>query len=281
MQFRERLTLGMREPLVHFLSAGLAIFLIFGTLRQEVDTGDRRIVVNEQQVKRLAMQWSQTWQRPPNSAELDGLIRDYIKEEIYYREALRLGLDKDDMVVRRRMRSKMEFLAKSETENMTATDAALQAWLDKYPARYAPESVYSLDQVYVSTTGSGDASLAKAKSVLIQLQAGAKANGLGDQISLPRSMDAATASNINREFGEEFALALKALPTGSWAGPIASGFGLHLVRVRSVQAPHKPRLAEVRQAVENDWRVATRETRENQAYQALLDGYQIAIEKPE
>ena len=281
MQFRERLAQGMREPLVHFLLAGLAIFLFFGTFGREVDVGDRRIVVNEEQVKRLAMQWSQTWQRPPNPSELDGLIRDYIKEEIYYREALRLGLDKDDMVVRRRMRSKMEFLATSQTENMIATDAALQAWLDKYPAKYAPDSVYSLDQVYVSTTGNGDASLAKARSLLKQLQAGAKADELGDSISLPRSLDAATAFNINRAFGEEFVLALKALPLGNWAGPITSGFGLHLVRIRSVKVPEKPRLAEVRRAVENDWREATRETRENQAYQTLLDGYQIAIEKPE
>ncbi len=280
MQFRERLAPGLREPLVHFLLVGLAIFFFFGIFGREVDVGDRRIVVNEDQVKRLAIQWSQTWQRPPNPSELDGLIRDYIKEEIYYREALRLGLDKDDMVVRRRMRSKMEFLASSETENMIATDAALQAWLDKHPAKYAPDPVYSLDQVYVSTTASSDASLSRAKSLLKQLQAGAKADGLSDPISLPKSLDAVTAFNINREFGEEFALALMALPLGNWAGPIKSGFGLHLVRVRSVQAPYKPKLAEVRQAVENDWRNATRTTRENHAYQALLDGYQIAIEKP-
>ena len=129
MQFRERMTRALREPLVHFLLAGLAIFVFFAAFGPEVDVGDRRIVVNEDQVRRLATQWSQTWQRPPSPTELDGLIRDYIKEEIYYREALRLGLDRDDMVVRRRMHSKMEFLATSETENMTATDDALRAWL--------------------------------------------------------------------------------------------------------------------------------------------------------
>jgi len=280
MQIRRLMAHALREPLVHFLLAGLAIFIVFGLIGSEADVGDRRIVVNEAQVKRLADQWSQTWQRPPNANELDGLIRDYIKEEIYYREALRLGLDRDDVVVRRRLRSKMEFLANSEAETVEPSDAALQAWLDKYPAKYAADPVYSLDQVYVSTSGGDAAADAKARTILRQLQAGAKSGTLGDPLALPRSLDRVSAFDVNRQYGEEFVSALKALPVGKWSGPVASGLGLHLVRVRSVELPRKPKLATVRQAVENDWREATREERENRAYQTLLDGYRIEIEKP-
>lgn len=278
MQIRRFMARALREPLTHFLIAGLGIFLFFGLFGSEVDVGDRRIVVNEAQVRRLADQWSQTWQRPPNADELDGLIRDYIKEEIYYREALRLGLDKDDVVVRRRLRSKMEFLANSEAETVAPSDAALRAWLDKYPAKYAADPVYSFDQVYVSTSG-GDAE-AKAKAILEQLQAGAKPDTLGDPLALPRSLERAKGFDIDRQYGDAFAAALKTLPVGTWSGPVASGFGLHLVRVRTVRLPGKPRLVDVRQTVENDWREATREERENRAYQALLDGYRIEIEKP-
>jgi len=280
MQIRRFLAGALREPLTHFLLVGLAIFLFFDVFGGDVDVGDRRIVVNEAQVRRLADQWSQTWQRPPNANELDGLIRDYIKEEIYYREALRLGLDRDDVIVRRRLRSKMEFLANSEAETAAPSDAELQAWRDKYPARYAPDPVYSLDQVYVSTSGGDAAGDAKAKAILRQLQAGAKPAALGDPLALPRSLDRAAAFDINRQYGDEFADALKSLPVGKWSGPVVSGFGLHLVRVREVRLPREPRLAEVRQAVENDWREATREERENRAYQILLDGYRIEIEKP-
>lgn len=281
MTFRHHLAKALREPLVHFLLAGLAIFVVYGSMGAGTDTRDRRIVVTEEQVTRLASQWAQTWQRPPSPAELDGLIRDYIKEEIYYREALRMGLDRDDMIVRRRMRSKMEFLATSQSENMVPKDAELQAWLDRQPGKYATDPVYALDQVYIGMDGDEEAAIARAKQLLKQLRAGARPESLGDPISLPPTLDGASLFEINRQFGEEFSTSLKSLSTGTWSGPVASGFGLHLVRIRAVTAPTAPKLADVRQAVENDWRNATRTTREAKAYQILLDGYDIDIEKPE
>lgn len=270
----------LREPLVHFLIAGAAIFAFYAWRGDSVDAGDRQITVREEQVQRLANIWAQTWRRPPNTQELDGLIRDYIKEEVYYREALRLGLDTDDAIVRRRLRAKMEFLATSEAETMVASDAVLQAWLDKNPARYATDRLISFQSVYVSTTGGEAPALPKAKAVLVQLRGGANPKGLGDPISLPQNLAGATADEINRQFGEAFAAKLIDLPKGEWAGPIASGFGLHLVRVDTVSAVRTPKLAEVRQRVENDWRSATHIARENQAYQTLLDGYDIKIERP-
>lgn len=279
MTLRDRAAHWLREPLVHFLIAGALIFLFFAWRGPVIDVGDRRIVVNEAQVQRLATIWSQTWQRPPSATELDGLIRDTIKEEIYYREALRLGLDKDDAIIRRRLRSKMEFLATSETDNTLPTDIVLQAWLDTHSARYATDPLISFDQVYVRATD-GDSATARAKNLLVRLRAHAKAATLGDPISLPPTMQAASKSDISREFGDEFTAALSDFPVGEWRGPIASGFGLHLVRVRAVTASRHPKLSHVRQTVENDWRAATRERRENQAYQVLLDGYKVEIERP-
>lgn len=277
---RERTARWLREPLVHFLIAGAAIFAFYAWRGDMVDASDRRIVVGEAQVQRLANIWSQTWQRPPSTNELDGLIRDYIKEEIYYREAIRLGLDQDDAIVRKRLRAKMEFLAASEAETMAASDAVLQAWLDKNPARYAADPLISFQSVYVSTTGDEAAALLKAKALLARLQDGADAEKLGDSLSLPRSVTGATSEAVNRQYGDAFAAKLIGLPKGKWSGPISSGFGLHLVRVDTVSAVGQPKLAEVRQRVENDWRSATRVARENQAYQALLDGYDIKIERP-
>jgi peptidyl-prolyl cis-trans isomerase C len=278
--FRERTARWLREPLVHFLIAGAAIFAFYAWRGDAVEVGDRRIVVREEQVQRLANIWSQTWQRPPSVKELDGLIRDYIKEEVYYREAIRLGLDTDDAIIRRRLRAKMEFLASSEAETMVARDAVLQAWLDAYPARYATDPLISFQSVYVSTSGDEAAALSRAKALLAQLQGGAAPQGLGDPISLPKNLTRATAEAIDRQFGEAFAAKLIAVPKGVWSGPVTSGFGLHLVRIDAVGAAHPPKLSEVRQRVENDWRSATRLTRENQAYQMLLDGYDIKIERP-
>jgi peptidyl-prolyl cis-trans isomerase C len=98
-----------------------------------------------------------TWRRPPQPQEIDALIRDYIKEEIYYREAKRLGLDEDDTVIRRRLRSKMEYLASAQVESAQADDTTLQAWLNKYPARFARDATYSFDQIYLGENGRDEA----------------------------------------------------------------------------------------------------------------------------
>lgn len=279
MTIRSRLRGWLREPLVHFLLAGLAVFMWSAWRGNAVDPASRTIAIDAPQVERLVQGWTQTWQRPPTQPEIDGLIRDFIKEEIYYREALRLGLDQDDTVIRRRLMSKMEFLAAAQVENATPTDAQLQQWLDSHRSRYASESKFSFDQIYVTATNEVSARR-RAASLLTQVRAGADWESLGDPLSVPRNMEAADSQAIARDFGDDFATQLAAAPEGQWSGPISSGFGLHIVRVRRVTATGPVTLSEVRQRVENDWRAATIEQRLNRAYQALLDGYTITIVRP-
>jgi peptidyl-prolyl cis-trans isomerase C len=267
------------EPLVHFLLAGLALFLFFAWRGDAVDPESRTITITEQQVERLAASWAQTWQRPATQAEIDGLIRDHVKEEVYYREGLRMGLDQDDSIIRRRIRSKMEFLASSQVENEAPSDAALQAMLDKKTHVYAADARYSFDQIYLAAQDEA-AARARATQMLAALNKGTDLQKLGDAISLPRSPDDVDRARIALDFGDDFAAALAGLKVGAWAGPVVSGFGLHLVRIRAVQASTKPKLADVRQSVENDWRAQTAKDREAKAYQALLDSYTIKIAKP-
>lgn len=265
----------MREPLVHFLLAGVAVFL-FSMLRgEDVDASSRTINIDEAQVTRLSEAFAQTWRRPPTPDEIDGIIRDYVKEEVYYREALRLGLDADDTIIRRRLRSKMETLAVSEIESAVPDESTLQAWLDKYPQRYAQSAAVSFDQIYVGVDASG------ADAILAKVNAGADWRKAGQPITLPASLETADRTAVARDFGTAFADAIFALkPGANWSGPIGSGFGSHLVHVRTIEARGQPQLADVRQQVENDWRAVTSKQREAKAYQALLDGYTIKIEKP-
>lgn len=261
------------EPLVHFLLAGLAIFMVSLWRGEAVDPASRVITIDEGQVSRLSAGWEQTWRRPPAAREVDALIRDYIKEEIYYREAKRLGLDEGDSVIRRRLRSKMEYLAKAQVESERPDDATLSAWLAKYPDRFATDVAYSFDQIYLGPDGDG-------KAIAKIIDRGTNWKSLGEPISLPKSLEKARKAEIERQFGPEFIRSIAGLATGKWAGPVSSGFGRHLVRVRQVERPSKPLLADVRQAVENDWRSATYQQREAEAYQVLLDGYTIRIAKP-
>ena len=274
MDTRARLLL--REPLVHFLIAGFFIFLLSAWRGEAADPESRRITITEAQVARLSANWEMTWRRPPQPREIDALIRDYIKEEVYYREAKRLGLDEDDTVIRRRLRSKMEYLASAQVENAQADDTTLQAWLDKYPARFARDVTYSFDQIYL-----GDKRRDQAAAILAALEAdSADWAAQSESISLPKSLESSPRGAVERQFGPAFVSSIAKLPSDMWSGPVESGFGMHLVRVRNQQIPQKVKLADVRQAVENDWRSATLKQREAKAYQALLDGYTIQILKP-
>jgi peptidyl-prolyl cis-trans isomerase C len=270
MTLRARATLVLREPLVHFLAAGLLLFAVAGPDGNAVD---QTITVSEDQVNQLVSQWEQSWKRPPTANEIDGLIRDYVKDEVYYREGIRLGLDNNDPLVRRRMRSKLEFMSTAETD--APSDAALEAWLNKNNGRYVSDPVYDVDQIFLGQNG------AQADALLAKLRSGADPAVLGEVISLPRTLTATSKAEIARQFGDDFATALAAITPGAWTGPVESGFGAHLVRVRKVTAPKRPALNDVRKAVENDWRNANRQSREAEAFQAMLNRYDVTIERPE
>ena len=279
MKRGERLKSLGKEPLVHFLVAGLLVFVVASWRGTTVDPADRTITIDEAKVTWLAGQFQQTWQRPPGPSEVDALIRDYVMEEVYYREAMRLGLDQDDLVIRRRLRSKMEFLAASQVESAVPDDTTLQKWLDDHPARYAGAARFSFDQVWLGSA-TDEKAAAAAPGALSRLRNGASPSVVGRAISLPPTLDNADKFDIARQFGDDFAAALVKAKPGAWIGPVTSGYGLHLVRVRAAKVDARPKLADVRQQVENDWRAETLTQRQAKAYQALLDGYTVKIAKP-
>jgi hypothetical protein len=265
---------GLKEPLVHFLIAGALVFWLLSG--RAPDLGERRIVVDEAVVGGLVQRFYDSFRRPPGQDEIDGMIRDYVKDQVYYREAMSLGLDQGDEVVVRRLRRKMEALAVAEAEAATPEDAALQALLDKDPARYALDPRISFEQVYLGADGPEARKAADAK--LAQLRKGAAASGV--PAPLPARVDQAGTGEIAATFGDEFALALRNLPQGQWVGPVASGLGLHLVRITARTAPDKPSIASVRQRLENDWRAAAIAKAQDGAYAEIAKGYDVVIEKP-
>jgi peptidyl-prolyl cis-trans isomerase C len=267
---KARLTSLLREPLVHFLLAGLLVFALFGGGPDEPT--NRTITIDEPQIRVLTEQWIDTWHRAPTQSDIDGLIRDHIKDEVYYREALALGMEEDDIIIRKRLRSKFEFLVAAQSEAETPSIATLQAWLEANRGRYVTSQTLSFEQVFV---GGGD-----PMGLLAQLKAGANANALRKPLSVPFVLTDAPAEDVDRQFGDGFAAALAQQQVGVWSGPIMSGFGSHIVRVSKRGQGTLPPLARIRQKVENDWRQANRKAREDKAYQALLDSYTIKIAKP-
>jgi len=257
----------LREPLVHFLVLGALVFALFGNATAPED---RRIVIDGPRVERLAGQFAQAFRRAPSATEIDALIRDDIKDEVYYREGLRLGLDRDDEVVRRRMRQKLSVLTTGAEDIPAPDDATLERWLAAHPERFAGEARYSFEQRYL-----GDAD---ATAALSALRAGRPY--AGSTIPLPTALSDSTASEIDALFGDGFAAALGRAPLGQWTGPVASGFGNHLVKVTARDSARRPRLAAIRQRVENDWRAAQAAERDARDYARLLERYEVVIERP-
>lgn len=272
MTFKDNLRRLLKEPLVHFLIAGAMVFWLMSG--RAPDLGERRIVVNERVAGAIAQRFYDSFRRMPSQDELDGLIRDYVQDQVYYREAVALGLDQNDEVVVRRMRRKMEGLAVADAEAATPSDKDLQALIDKDPARYAEDPRTTFQQVYLGADTPENRAQADLK--LKQLRAGQSASGV--PAPLPAQLENASASEISGMFGDEFTLALRNQPTGQWIGPVASGLGLHLVRVDNRAAPAPPSLASVRQRVENDWRAAAVAKSRDESYARILKGYDVVIE---
>ncbi|MEN8162365.1 MAG: peptidylprolyl isomerase [Myxococcota bacterium] len=270
----------LREPLFHFLLLGAALFVLYDVVLGERDEPDR-IVVDATRVEQLALGFTRVWQRPPSEAELAGLVEDFVREEVYYREALAMGLDRDDTIVRRRMRQKLEFLSEDLVALAEPGEAELEAWLAEQADDYRVEPRAALRQVYVSRERHGEAAEATAEELLARLEAGEEdPAGLGDASLLPAALPLSSQREIAKHFGDEFATAVLTLEPGVWSGPVESTFGLHLVLLEAREPGRTPSLDEVRQVVERDWAAARREEANEAFYQALRERYEVTIEPP-
>ncbi len=257
----------MREPIVHFLAAAAMLFLYFGWLGEPADPASRTITVTREDRAAMALQWERTMQRPPTDAELDNMVETFLREEVLYREAIRLGLDRDDPVVRKRLSNKMDYLAASMAETAAVSDAALADWLAAHPERFAPDVAYSFDQLYFAERGAAQAALDGDRPV-------------GEPISLPASFENAGRTSVEGRLGQALTAALDELEVSQlWTGPVASGFGWHLVRLRARTVGTSPKLANIRDQVEADWRSSTEAQRRKDAYQVLRDAYRVSVEK--
>ena len=273
----------LREPLVHFLAIGAILFVYYEWKGGGGGPGSTRITITPGLVQHLASGFAKTWQRPPTDAELKGLIDEHVKEEIATREAVAIGLDRDDAIIRRRLRQKMEFLVEDVVDQAVPTDAELQAWLERHADAFRPEPRVALRQVFVSADRRGGGA-AEAERLLARLRAAgpdARIDALGDASMLPTEMPLGPLSEVARSFGGEFAQRIDALEPGAWTGPIASPYGLHLVLVAERLVPAPPALADVRPLVEREFLSERRKAQLQALYERLLKKYTVSIEMPQ
>ena len=257
-----------REPLVHFVALGFVLYVALTWGGSPPDPASRVINVGAAEKEKIAESWTLTMGRSPTDAELDVAVTSFVREEVLYREALRLGLDESDAIVRRRLVSKMDLSASLAAETAEPTDAALRAFLDanadRYTDREAINAKVSFEQAFF-------ASEAQARAAL------AAGGGTGQPTSLPPSLSDTAMRDVEARFGKQFASELSALEPGeNWQGPLASGFGWHTVRLTARDA-QPPDFESLRTTLANDWRTEQIAARKQRAYDVLASAYRINI----
>lgn len=270
----------LKEPLLHFLLLGALIFFAYGQLAGKGSARDE-IFISRGQQENLVNTFARTWQRPPTSEEFKGLLDDYVRLEIAYRQGQAMGLDKDDIIIRRRMRQKLELLAEDVASLAVPTDEELQVYLDGHPEELRLEPVLSFRHIYFSHDRRGEAAEADAVELLNRIAADGPEGDLeqfGDPLPLPFELDGAREDEIARLFGSVFIDGLGGVEVGHWSGPIESGFGLHLVYIEDRVEGRMPNLDEARAAVQRDWFSERRREAVDGLYDRLAENYSIEVE---
>ena len=272
----------LRSPLTLFLLFGIALFaadrLLNGsTIDRAVDDRDIRITSSQQLALREAFQAEHG--RQPSDAELRASLTFWIDEQVLYREAMALNLDRADVVVRRQLAQKMRFLLEQGTALTPPSDAALQAWLTQHASLYGSPPAVDFEHVFLSRGRHGDMLLAHAEQIRQQLSRRPDAwQALSDPFASGLTLRQATPVLLRAEFGPSFAPAIEQLPQGQWSGPVASSFGLHLVRITARSAFQPASLDAVRAEVLRDYEIAERKRLSREALARLKAGYRIRFE---
>jgi len=270
----------LREPLVHFLLLGAVLFAAYGALVKRTGNEPGKIVVSQFRIDHLAEGFARTWLRAPTAEELEGLIRDYIREEVYYREAMAMGLDRDDTIIRRRLQQKLEFLSENITDLTPPTDEELRAFLQNHPDKFRSLRRFSFHQVYLSLERHRDSLAGDTGELLRQLKSSSSsdASRLGDPSLLEHRFANVEATEVAKQFGEKFASVLNDLPLGEWQGPVESSYGIHLVFVDERTERRSPALEDVRDAVRRELLNVRRLESNKKFYDGLRKRYTISIE---
>jgi hypothetical protein len=261
---------------------GAALFGLYSLVDTKKAEPPAKIVISSARVANLADGFARTWQRKPSKDELQGLIDDYIRDEVFYREGRAAGLDRDDVIIRRRVRQKMEFLA----EDMSAlepSDEQLAVYLKANPARFRTEDQFTFRQIFlsgtkrVSTIASDSTELT---NVLAHADYAVEATALGDPFLLGEEFRAVSRNDVAGIFGESFANRISGVEPGRWQGPISSSFGQHFVFLGEQIPGSVPSLDNVKQEVRREWTNTRRLEAEQKLYSSLREHYDVVVETP-
>lgn len=278
-----RLSPWLREPLLHFVGIGLLLFGGYRVLHPPEDaraTGTR-IEITIDDLRQLELGWRGQGRPPPTPAELRQLVESRIREEVLYREALALGLDQGDTIVKRRLAQKMEFLFEDVAALREPTREELLAWYAEHPADFTRPARVTFRHLYFSPDRRG-ADARQAAGALLREAADQSVDWAGgtaraDPFMFQDWYGDRSFDDVAKTFGQAFARALFEATPGRWSGPLESGYGWHLVWVDSITPARVPPLADIAAEVEAAWTEGQRAQTREKAYAAMRERYEVIV----
>jgi len=275
----------VREPLVQFLVIGVLLFVANAWFQPEAEGDDGRTVIelSEGEIDQLLTAWYLKWQRQPTPAEVAGLVEARLREEVLSREALALGLDKDDEIIRRRLAQKMDFLLGDMAAVEVPTTEVLEAWYAENGALFRQEPRSSLRHLYFSPDrrggfdGARHAAEAALREIVATAASAEQAAALADRFMFQDYYADRTVAELAGIFGPAFAQGVLELDQGSWQGPVESGLGWHLVWVDQVTPARVPAFAEIEPEVERLWLAEQRELAKQRALDEIWSRYDFVL----
>jgi len=273
----------LREPALQFLVIGTGLFIAYAWLHGRTSLSRDTIVITEGRIEQLAAGFTSLNRRPPTREEIDGMVGDAVREEILYREAMALHMDQDDVIVRRHLAQKLQFVSEDTNPVPEPTEAQLRDFLAQHPQQFRAERGYSFSQIFFNPQRHGDKLNGDVERLLASLRRAPNDPTLmkgGDAFLLDSHFERLPAGEAARLFGADFEKSLQTLATGQWQGPVASSFGTHLVLLRLRDEPGVPSLADVREDVRRAWMNNQRELANARFYDELRRRYEVRVELP-
>ncbi len=268
----------LKEPFLHFILIGAAMFLLYGMVNKNTDSKNT-IIINDFDVSSIISKWEMQWKRPPTEKELQKLINLNIKQEVFYQEALKMNLDHNDEIIKRRLAQKMQFLSNDIAAMREPTNEELQDYFQKHKEKYLTPTSYSLYQITFSPDKRED-NFKDAEETLKQFPNASfeEMNGKGDNLPFSYFFTDINADELGLQLGSKFSEALQDLETDKWLGPIPSGFGYHLVYITNKTEPQLPPFESIKKAVLRDFDYDNQQEVDEAIYQELKKNYDIEID---
>lgn len=266
----------LKEPLLHFILLAGVLFVVYGILNPQPEFDENEIVMTQERILSISSKFAKKWNRAPTDSELKSLIDQYILTEAYYKEALKLGLDKSDPMIKRRMRQKMEFFTSDALSLIDVEDETLKKYLQKYPEKFTQDARYTFEQIYINPNKHLDNLKEHINTIRQSIHNGEDV--VSDSLFLERYYKDITSSRLRNEFGDAFVQSLDTLSLDDWSESIESGLGVHFVKMKKVIHSKLYTLDEAREAVLREYMYEKRKEIISLEQQNILNKYRIKID---